>query len=130
MNKLTGIGSRMPVTATTSLVGLLSTAGIPPLSGFWSKLIIIIALFSSGRFVYASIALLASILTLAYFLSFERRVFFGKTNLTLVALENTVKVSFGLRFSEISLAIITAVAGLILVFMHNNGILQLKGIFW
>jgi len=130
MNKLTGIGSKMPVTATTSLVGLLSTSGIPPLSGFWSKLIIIIALFSSGKFVYATIALLASILTLAYFLSFQRRVFFGKTDLTLSTLENAGKVSFGLRFSEISLAIITAAAGGIFVFMHNNGILQLRGIFW
>ena len=127
MNKLAGIGSKMPVTGFTSLIGLLSTAGIPPLSGFWSKLIIIIALFSSGRFIYAGIALLASILTLAYFLSFERRVFFGKTE---PILESTGKVSFGLRFTEISLSIITAAAGMIFVFLHTNWILPLRGIFW
>ncbi len=127
MNKLTGAGSKMPVTSFTSLIGLLSTAGIPPLSGFWSKLIIIIALFSSGKFVYAGIALLASILTLAYFLSFERRVFFSKSE---PALENTGKVPFGLRFSEIALSIITAVAGVVFVFLHTNWILPLRGIFW
>ena len=133
MNKLAGLGSKMPVTSFTSLIGLLSTAGIPPLSGFWSKLIIIIALFSSGRFIYASIALLASVLTLAYFLSFQRRIFFCKAELaasTQSVLENVGKVSFGLRFSEISLAIITAVTGLVIVFMHNNWILPLQGIFW
>jgi proton-translocating NADH-quinone oxidoreductase chain N len=127
INKLTGLGSRSRLTGFTSLIGMLSTAGIPPLSGFWSKLIIIIALFSSGRVVYAGIALLASILTLAYFLTFQRRVFFGKTE---SILENVGKVSFGLRFSEISLALITVVAGAIIVFMHNNWILPLKGIFW
>ena len=127
MNKLAGLGAKAPVTGFTSLIGMLSTAGIPPLSGFWSKLIIIIALFSAGRFVYAGIALLASVLTLAYFLAFQRRVFFGKTD---SALEHVGKISFGLRFSEVSLAIITAVAGLIFVFAHNNWVLPLRGIFW
>jgi proton-translocating NADH-quinone oxidoreductase chain N len=117
MNKLAGLGSKSGPTGFTSLIGMLSTAGIPPLSGFWSKLIIIIALFSSGRFVYAGIALLASILTLAYFLTFQRRVFFSKTE---SILEDVGKISFGLRFSEISLSIITVVAGMIIVFMHNK----------
>ena len=43
MDKLGGISDKMPVTGTTSVIAFLSTAGIPPLSGFWSKLIIIIA---------------------------------------------------------------------------------------
>ena len=133
MNKLAGFGSKLPVTGFTSLIGMLSTAGIPPLSGFWSKLIIIIALFSAGKFVYAGIALLASVLTLAYFLSFQRRVFFCKPVLaesTLPTLGNTGRATLGLRFCEISLCIITAVAGILFVFIHNNGILPLRGIFW
>jgi proton-translocating NADH-quinone oxidoreductase chain N len=75
---LGGLAERMPVTGASSVIGLLSTAGIPPLSGFWSKLIIIVALWQSGHQVYAWLAVLASVLTLAYFLSFQRRVFFGK----------------------------------------------------
>ena len=78
MDKLGGIASKMPVTGTTSVVAFLSTAGIPPLSGFWSKLIIIVAVWKAGFHGYAAIAILASLLTLAYFLSMQRRVFFGK----------------------------------------------------
>jgi multicomponent Na+:H+ antiporter subunit D len=111
MNRLAGLGSKMPVTGVTSLVGMLSTAGVPPLSGFWSKLIIIVALFVSGRSGYASVALLASILTLAYFLSFQRRVFFSKTH---TILEGTGKSPLVLRSSEIFLSLLTMAGGLVL----------------
>jgi multicomponent Na+:H+ antiporter subunit D len=57
---------------------MLSTAGIPPLSGFWSKLLIILAVWKAGHEGYAMVAILASVITLAYFLSMQRRVFFGK----------------------------------------------------
>jgi multicomponent Na+:H+ antiporter subunit D len=76
--KLGGLESKMRWTSWTSVVAMLSTAGIPPLSGFWSKLIIIVALWTAGAKGYAAVALLASILTLSYFLIVQRRVFFGQ----------------------------------------------------
>jgi multicomponent Na+:H+ antiporter subunit D len=78
MTKLGGIAKRMPVTGTTSAIAFLSTAGIPPLSGFWSKFAIILAAWNAGHPVVASVAILASIFTLAYFLLMQRKVFFGK----------------------------------------------------
>jgi len=78
MDTLGGVSDRMPVTGFTSVIAFLSTAGIPPLSGFWSKLVIIVAAWKAGFHWYALIAILASLLTLAYFLSMQRRVFFGK----------------------------------------------------
>ena len=47
MDRLGGLSSKMPVTGFTSLVSSLSTAGIPPLSGFWSKLVIDSALWAT-----------------------------------------------------------------------------------
>jgi multicomponent Na+:H+ antiporter subunit D len=78
MDELGGIGSRMPVTGTTSVIAMLSTAGIPPFAGFWSKLLIVIAVWKSGHAGFAAAAVLASVVTLAYFLLMQRRVFFGK----------------------------------------------------
>jgi proton-translocating NADH-quinone oxidoreductase chain L len=37
MRKMGGLHSKMPVTSWTMLIGSLAIAGIPPLSGFWSK---------------------------------------------------------------------------------------------
>ena len=41
LDKMGGLAKRMPLTAGTSVVGSLSIAGVPPLNGFWSKLLII-----------------------------------------------------------------------------------------
>ncbi|OGS49867.1 MAG: hypothetical protein A3J79_09165, partial [Elusimicrobia bacterium RIFOXYB2_FULL_62_6] len=78
MRKLGGMEHAMPWTSWTSIIALMSTAGIPPLSGFWSKLIIIVALWDGGAKVYAVLALLFSIVTLAYFMVMQRKIFFGK----------------------------------------------------
>jgi multicomponent Na+:H+ antiporter subunit D len=77
MDRMGGIAARMPVTGGTSAVATLSIAGLPPLAGFWSKLLIVIALWKGGQVVFAVIAVLTSLVTLAYFLSLQRKVFFG-----------------------------------------------------
>ncbi len=80
LDEMGGLAKRMPFTATTNLIGSLSIAGVPPLNGFWSKLIIIIALIQAGHPVFALIAVLASVLTLWYYLLIQRKAFFGKLN--------------------------------------------------
>ena len=80
LDEMGGLAKRMPITAATNLVGALSIAGVPPLNGFWSKLIIIIALIQSGHPVFAVIAVLTSVLTLWYYLLMQRKAFFGKLN--------------------------------------------------
>lgn len=125
MEKLGGLGSKMPVTAITSLIASLSTAGIPPLSGFWSKLIIIIALWSAGYHVYAIIAVLASMLTLAYFLLMQRRVFFGKTK---EEFTNTLEAKFGVLLPSIILAVITIGVGVGFFYILDTFILPIKTI--
>lgn len=73
-----GLGGRMPVTSFTTAVAFLSASGIPPFSGFWSKLLIILALWSANCKGFAMLAILASILTMAYFLNLQKKVFFGE----------------------------------------------------
>jgi multicomponent Na+:H+ antiporter subunit D len=80
LDEMGGLAKRMPVTAATNLVGALSIAGVPPLNGFWSKLLIIIALVQAGHPVFAVIAVLVSVLTLWYYLLMQRKAFFGKLN--------------------------------------------------
>ena len=78
MAKLGALEHSMPWTSWTSVIALMSTAGIPPLSGFWSKLLIILGLWESGFKTYAVLALLFSVVTLAYFLLMQKKVFFGE----------------------------------------------------
>jgi len=48
MRLMGGLHKRMKVTSITMLVGALSIAGIPPLSGFWSKDEILASVFEAG----------------------------------------------------------------------------------
>lgn len=125
MDKLCGLAKQMPVTGITSVLASLSCAGIPPLAGFWSKLLIVMALWISGSHTYAAIAVLASVLTLAYFLSLQRRVFFGKVRDDLLHVK---EAGFSLLLPALVLAAITIGAGLFFPFIFNNFILPATNI--
>ncbi|MBU1077030.1 MAG: NADH/ubiquinone/plastoquinone (complex I), partial [Spirochaetes bacterium] len=60
------------------LTASMAISGIPPFNGFFSKLIIIIALVKAQYYILALIAVGISIVTLAYFLKFLRMTFFEK----------------------------------------------------
>ena len=78
LGKLGGLIRRMPWTGTCCSIGSLSIAGIPPFNGFWSKLIIILALFNAGYFMYGVIAIAVGFITLIYFIKLQSSVLFGK----------------------------------------------------
>jgi multicomponent Na+:H+ antiporter subunit D len=109
LDRLAGLNQRMPLTGITSLLASLSCAGIPPLAGFWSKLIIIVALWMTGAYLYAGIAIAASVLTLAYFLSLQRKIFFGQIG---AGLSSVKEAGLGLAFPAVMLALLTLGAGL------------------
>jgi multicomponent Na+:H+ antiporter subunit D len=109
LEELGGLGKRAPITAGTNLVGALSIAGVPPLAGFWSKLIIIIALIQAKQLGYALIAILASILTLWYYLLIQRKAFFGKISEKWLQIK---EAPFWMSAANIILALICILVGI------------------
>jgi proton-translocating NADH-quinone oxidoreductase chain M len=124
-DELGGLAEKMPITGVTSVIGLLSTAGIPPLAGFWSKLIIIIALWQAGYHPYAIIAVFASVITLSYLLSLQRSVFFGKLK---QGLEETQEVAPIFYWPAIIMAFITVSCGIFFPFIINKLILPVNSL--
>jgi len=125
MDKLSGLAKKMPFNGVTYILGSLCCAGIPPLAGFWSKWFIIMALWISGFRSYAFIAVLSSILTLAYFLYWQRSVFFGILKEDLV---NVKEAGFGLVFPALILAVIIVGTGLFFPFIINSFTLPIGNI--
>jgi multicomponent Na+:H+ antiporter subunit D len=64
LGSLGGLYRRRPALALLFLVPALSLAGIPPLSGFWGKLVLVKAGLEAGRYTATAIALAVSLLTL------------------------------------------------------------------
>jgi multicomponent Na+:H+ antiporter subunit D len=72
-----GLIHRMPVTGTACAIGSLSISGVPPFNGFWSKLIIIVALIKGGYIIYGAVAVLVAFMTLVTFVKLQKSVLFG-----------------------------------------------------
>ena len=112
MNKLGGLMQRMPVTGATNFIGAMSISGVPPFSGFWSKLLIILAAVAAGRIWYAFWAIVASVLTLAAFQKIIKRTFWGEmTEATVKAREVPVLM----QLSMVVLALICILGGWLLM---------------
>lgn len=126
MNSMSGLSNVMPITGWSSVIAFLSTAGIPPLSGFWSKLIIIIALWKAGYFVFAGLAIMGSLITLAYFLVMQRKVFFGKIN---VNFKDIKEARASIIIPAIILAIITVLVGVFFPYFINTIIVPINNVF-
>ena len=130
MNRMGGLGAKMPWTGTTTGVAMLSAAGIPPFSGFWSKLLIVVALWRSGREGYASLAVVASVLTLGYFLLMQHRAFFGKPSANV---ERAKESGPGYVVPAVALALITVLIGVFFPLLNDTPLSFLllnKGLTW
>ena len=78
IRQLGGMMNVLPVTAAAFSLCALSVVGIPPLAGFWGKILIITAPIKEGHFVSAGLAILSCILTLFYMLRLFNKVFLGE----------------------------------------------------
>lgn len=75
-----GLKKKMPITHITFLIGCLAIAGIPPLSGFFSKDEIMLSLFTHGTYgkVFWILGMLAALLTAYYMFRLYFLTFLGK----------------------------------------------------
>lgn len=80
IEKYRGLAKRMPLTAIALSISLLALAGVPPLNGFWSKLVLFNSAIVTGPDVwwgpYLAIAgVLNSALSLGYYAWIMRKMF-------------------------------------------------------
>ncbi len=78
MREMGGLAEKMPVTRATCTVASASIAGIPPFSGFWSKLILVVAAFQAHFYWVAAVIVFVSLCTLIMYLKVQRYVFLGE----------------------------------------------------
>lgn len=70
-----GLGRRMPFTALTLSVAFLALAGVPPLNGFWSKLLLFLSVIN-GPFAWLAVAgVLNSAFSLGYYAWVIKRMY-------------------------------------------------------
>src|SRR3989304_2156351 len=85
IDKLKGLARKMPITSLGLVISLLALAGVPPLSGFWSKLMLFGGAIDAGPIAawapwLAIAGVLNSALSLAYYGWIIRKMYFEGEN--------------------------------------------------
>jgi len=78
LKQMGGLAEKLPFTRATCTVASASIVGIPPFSGFWSKLILVIAAVQAHFYWVAAIIVFVSLCTLIMYLKVQRYVFLGE----------------------------------------------------
>lgn len=110
IRQMGGLFGKMKITAITCLVACLAIAGVPPLSGFWSKDEILLSVYSSGNKLMYALALIVSFMTAFYMFRLLFLTFFGKPRYEKIHLHKLPPV---MAWPLVILAVLSAVSGLI-----------------
>jgi len=134
LGRLGGLIRYMPITFLTTLIAVFSISGIPPLSGFVSKWLVYQSLIqmtgsNSGHgwylVIFLIMALLGSVLTLAYFLKVLYSVFWGARP---KEISEVKEVSWTMYVPMLLLAIFSIVFGVFAQYPLQNFIAPMLGI--
>ena len=121
LKQMGGLAEKMPVTRTTATIASASIAGIPPFSGFWSKLILVIAAVQASFYWVAAVIVFVSLCTLIMYLKVQRYAFLGDLPENL----QEVKENKGtMAIAMISLACLCVLMGLLLIPSLRESILE------
>ncbi len=83
LDRLGGLGTKMPITLFTFLISAFAISGVPPLNGFFSKWMVYQGVIEFGKLsnlwpIFLVAAMFGSILTLASFLKITHSLFLGE----------------------------------------------------
>jgi NADH-quinone oxidoreductase subunit L len=111
LDKLGGLGVKMPITFACFVITALSISGVPPFNGFFSKELVYDGALERGRIFYMAAAL-GSFFTAASFLKLGHAAFLGKLE------QRNAKVKEASWYMLIPM--IAIAAGCILFGLHNS----------
>ncbi len=81
LDSYNGLSKVMPITSFCLALSLLGLAGIPPLNGFWSKLILFSAAVDGGYAWLALAGLVNTAISVAYYLPVIKRMYMDETSI-------------------------------------------------
>jgi multicomponent Na+:H+ antiporter subunit D len=112
MRKLGGLAQKLRLTSLGWFVGSFGASGLPPFSGFFSKLILIVAAFEAQYYILGIIAAVSAALTLASFIRTQRQVFLGPE---VLELKHIREKGIFTSSSLLILLVITLLGGILLI---------------
>ena len=118
LDSYAGLGKRMPITAFTLTIALFALAGVPPLSGFMSKLILFTAAVDGQMWWLALAGVLNSAFSMAYYGWVIKRMYFDESTST-EKLSEPLPISLALVLSTVLVIVLGVFPGPVLDFLFK-----------
>jgi multicomponent Na+:H+ antiporter subunit D len=112
LRQMGGLAGKLPFTRAACTVASASIVGIPPFSGFWSKLILIVAAVQAHYYWIAAVIVFVSLCTLIMYLKVQRYAFLGELP---EKLQRVQEKGGSMRVAMISLACLCVLMGLLVL---------------
>jgi NADH-quinone oxidoreductase subunit L len=113
IRKMGGLRKKIPITAITFLIGTLAIAGVPFLSGFFSKDEILASLYDRGYTIHWIIAVITVVLTALYMLRLYLLTFEGKSRAPDTIIRHIHESPYSMTIPLIVLAVLSILGGYI-----------------
>jgi multicomponent Na+:H+ antiporter subunit D len=117
LTEMGGLARRMRVTSFCCRIGALSIAGVPPFSGFFSKLIIVVSLALAGHVFLCVLAAAVAVGTLVMYVKVQRYALEGEPS---ERVGRVVEAPALMCAALVVLAVICVVAGLAFVPLRDH----------
>lgn len=78
ISNFSGLAKQKPILATIFAILMLSSAGIPPLAGFFAKFYVVMAAVKARYFIAATFAIIFSVVSAFYYLKIIKTMFFDE----------------------------------------------------
>ncbi len=111
MRRMGGLRRHLPLTYPTFLIGAIAIAGVPFLSGFFSKDAILTQAFAQGQYFLWALGLMGAVLTAFYMFRLVFLTFFGEERLDPHAREHLHESPRVMTMPLVILAFFSVVAG-------------------
>ena len=108
IRELGGMFRNFPVTAIAFILCALTIIGFPPSAGFVGKMMIIMGALQGGKVIFATLAVLGTLLSLGYMLRLFNAVFLGQNTRWKEIREGTP----GMVLTVVTFAVLSLLAGL------------------
>ncbi len=122
LRKMGGLARKIPITHQTFLIGTVAIAGIPPLSGFWSKDEILVSAFAGHHYVLWGVGMVTALMTSFYMFRLLFLTFYGASRV-----DHAVHIHESPATMTVPLLVLAAlsvVAGFLLGFPPESGLLH------
>lgn len=125
MNAIRGVIKVLPFTGIMMLIGVFALTGFPPFSIFFSEIMIIIAAFTKGAYLFAAILLLFLAVIFGAFIHHFGKMLFGNLPKGMVQMGEPLSGKLAFLF----LTLLICIAGIAAIFISEDLIWTIQGLF-